>query len=165
MIETAPVSDAGFRATMAHFCTGLTVVTAWHDAQPVGFSCQAFASLSLDPAMVLLCPGKTSTTWPRIARAGRFTVNVLAAHQGEICRGFAVSGADKFAGLEWHRSSRTRAPVLDGVLAVVDCELEAQHEAGDHLIATARVLGLEHRYGEPLLYYQGEFHTVHRSAR
>jgi flavin reductase (DIM6/NTAB) family NADH-FMN oxidoreductase RutF len=162
---TAPiaVSAADFRAVMSRFCTGITVITAVHDGRTVGFSCQAFSSLSLDPPMVLLCPSKTSTSWPSIASARYFTVNVLSADQQALCQAFAISGTDKFAGVPWRPSARTLAPVLSDVVAAIDCELDGQHEAGDHWIATARVLGLEHDHvAEPLLFFGGEYRALQR---
>jgi len=124
--------DTGrFREVMGHFATGVTVITAMEDAGPVGFTCQAFASLSLEPPLVALAPGKSSTSWPRIAQAGTFCVNVLAEDQEALCRDFAVSGGDKFAGVGW-RIAGNGAPLLDGVLAWLECSLVATHDAGDY---------------------------------
>lgn len=88
--ERLPVDPAEFRRVLGHFATGVTVVTA-HDPEdpdgPAGFACQSFASLSLDPPLVTFMVARTSTTWPRIARAGAFCVNILGAEQGALCRG------------------------------------------------------------------------------
>src|SRR5271170_7172188 len=92
---------ARFREVLGHFATGITIVAASEGGEPVGFSCQSFAALSLDPPMVILAPAKTSTSWPRIVRAGAFCVNILGEHQEAVCRAFAVSGGDKFDGVEW----------------------------------------------------------------
>ncbi|RSS75497.1 flavin reductase, partial [Streptomyces sp. WAC06614] len=102
--ERAPVGPAEFRSVLGHFASGVTVITApatedGPDAGPAGFACQSFASLSLDPPLVTFMVARTSTTWPRIARAGVFCVNVLGAEQGALCRAFAMSGTDKFAGV------------------------------------------------------------------
>lgn len=163
--ELPAIAPEVFRAALGSFCSGVTVVTAVHDGTPVGFACQSFSSLSLDPPMVLLCPAKSSTTWPRIAAAGHFTVNVLAAHQRDVCQSFAVSGGDKFDGRSWQPSSHTGAPVLAEVLASIDCVLEVEHDGGDHTIAIARVLHLEHRGGAPLLFFRGGFRGITPSAR
>src|ERR1700677_3822232 len=93
--------QARFREVLGHFATGITIVTATDEGEPVGFSCQSFAALSLDPPMVILAPAKSSTSWPRIAQAGAFCVNILSDAQEDVCRGFAVSGGDKFVGVEW----------------------------------------------------------------
>ena len=73
-----------FRQVLGHFATGITIITATDDGEPVGFSCQAFAALSLEPPLVLFCPARTSSTWPRIKRAGFFCANMLTADQGHL---------------------------------------------------------------------------------
>lgn len=151
------ISPEHFRAVLGHFCTGVTVVTALDDAEPVGFTAQSFSSLSLDPPLVVVCPGKGSTSWPRIEAAGSFCVNVLSEEQEELCRGFAMRGADKFAGIGYSPAPRTGAPVLTGALAWVDCRLETIHDGGDHLIVVGRVLDLGVHEGKPLLFYRGGF--------
>ena len=95
--------EARFREVLGRFPSGVTIVTAVDDGEPVGFTCQAFNSLSIDPPLVALAPGKSSTTWPRIARAGVFCVNVLSEDQQALARVFAVSGADKFSGVGWSK--------------------------------------------------------------
>lgn len=152
------MDEAQFRDVLGHFATGVTIVTAMEDGVPVGFSCQSFTSLSLQPPMVALAPAKTSTSWPRIARAGAFCVNVLSAGQEEVCRAFAVSGGDKFAGIEW-RPGENGAPVIEGSLAVIECELGIVHDAGDHELVTGRVQRLSVGEGSPLLFYRGRFGT------
>lgn len=140
-----------------HFCTGVSVITALDQDGPVGFSCQAFAALSIEPPLILFCPGKSLGCWPRIARAGRFCVNVLAAGQSQVARAFGTRGADKFAAVEWSLSE-CGAPVLDGVLAWAGCSVLTVHEAGDHFIAVGRVTELgSFQSREPLLYYRGQY--------
>ena len=149
-----------FRQVLGHFCTGVTVITTTDDDGPAGFACQSFAAVSLEPPLVLFCPSRTSVTWPRIARAGHFCVNVLTDGQRELCRVFgtsAATGADKFADVPWSASSRG-APVLDGVLTWVGCTVQAVHEAGDHHVVIGRVTELgECRPGKPLLFYRGRY--------
>jgi 3-hydroxy-9,10-secoandrosta-1,3,5(10)-triene-9,17-dione monooxygenase reductase component len=153
----APGFDqAHFREVLGHFTTGVTVVTAMEEGQPVGFTCQSFTSLSLDPPMVALAPAKSSTSWPRIAKAGAFCVNILSDRQEALCRSFAVSGGDKFAGVPWHIGT-AGTPVLDGSLAWIECELGIIHDAGDHELVTGRVLDLGVGEGGPLLFYRGGF--------
>ncbi|MFI5632976.1 flavin reductase family protein [Streptomyces sp. NPDC051664] len=159
--ERLPVDPAEFRRVLGHFATGVTVVTA-HDPDdpdgPAGFACQSFASLSLDPPLVTFMVARTSTTWPRIARAGAFCVNILGAEQGALCRGFSVSGADKFAGVTYGAAPATGSPLLASVPAWVDCRVQAVHTGGDHLIVVGRVeaLGAADGVG-PLLFHRGAF--------
>ncbi|MFI6492223.1 flavin reductase family protein [Streptomyces sp. NPDC050564] len=164
--ERAPVDQAEFRRVLGNFATGVTVVTAPAGdgddrVGPAGFACQSFSSLSLDPPLVCFMVGRTSTTWPRIARAGVFCVNVLGAHQGEMCRGFAVSGADKFAGVVYDAAPVSGSPRLAGVAAWIDCTIHAVHTGGDHLIVVGRVNALGIGDGAddmaPLLFHKGRF--------
>ncbi|WP_171114666.1 MULTISPECIES: flavin reductase family protein [Streptomyces] len=158
--ERAPVDQQEFRRVLGNFATGVTVVTAPAADGPAGFACQSFSSLSLDPPLVAFMVGRTSTTWPRIARAGVFCVNVLSAGQGELCRGFAVSGGDKFAGVAYDTAPVSGSPRLAGTLAWVDCTIHAVHTGGDHLIVVGRVATLgvgDNEDGAPLLFHKGRF--------
>nr|WP_030120905.1 flavin reductase family protein [Streptomyces californicus] len=156
--ERLPVAPEGFRRVLGHFASGVTVVTARDADGPAGFACQSFASLSLDPPLVSFMVARTSTTWPRIARAGAFCVNILGAEQGALCRGFAVSGADKFAGVGYADAPATGSPLLDSVPAWIDCRVHAVHTGGDHLIVVGRVEALgAAEEGEPLLFHRGAF--------
>ncbi|MGW8886698.1 flavin reductase family protein [Streptomyces sp. NPDC055749] len=160
--ERPPVDAGEFRRVLGHFASGVTVVTAQDPDDPdgpAGFACQSFASLSLDPPLVTFMVARTSTTWPRIARAGAFCVNILGADQGALCRGFAVSGADKFAGVAYGAAPATGSPLIDGVPAWVDCRIQAVHTGGDHLIVVGRVeaLGTAEGTAGPLLFHQGKF--------
>ncbi|MEU2902611.1 flavin reductase family protein [Streptomyces globisporus] len=161
--ERLPIAPADFRRVLGHFASGVTVVTARDADGPTGFACQSFASLSLDPPLVTFMVARTSTTWPRIARAGVFCVNILGAEQGALCRGFAVSGADKFAGVAYGEAPATGSPLLDSVPAWIDCRVHAVHTGGDHLIVVGRVeaLGAEEE-GEPLLFHRGAFGRLSR---
>ncbi|MFF9803172.1 flavin reductase family protein [Streptomyces rochei] len=171
--ERPPVGQAEFRRVLGNFATGVTVVTAPAadgESAPVGFACQSFSALSLDPPLVAFMVGRTSTTWPRIARAGVFCVNVLGSQQGELCRGFAVSGADKFAGVAHDTAPASGSPRLAGALAWIDCTIHAVHTGGDHLIVVGRVeaLGEADEDESPLLFHKGRFARLddsHRGAR
>ncbi|MGI5353121.1 flavin reductase family protein [Streptomyces sp. CA-250714] len=162
--ERAPVDPAHFRRVLGGFASGVTVVTApaaEGEPGPAGFACQSFASLSLEPPLISFMVGRTSTSWPRIARAGVFCVNVLTADQGELCRAFAVSGADKFAGVSYSPAPVTGSPLLEGVAAWIDCEIHAVHTGGDHLIVVGRVRALDAVEGdpEPLVFHRGRLGT------
>jgi len=156
------VDTGEFRQVLGHFCTGVTVITAMRGDVPVGFACQSFAALSLDPPLVLFCPGKRSRTWSVIQRNGRFCVNVLAHSQRDVSETFGHGGPDKFARLSWHRSPGG-APVLDGVLTWIDCTVEAAYDGGDHQVVIGRVIGLGPRSGQrPLLFYRGGYTVTER---
>ncbi|WAL67573.1 flavin reductase family protein [Amycolatopsis cynarae] len=151
------IDPARFRAVLGHFCTGVTVVTAHDGVEPVGFACQSFAALSLDPPLILFCPGKNSRTWPVVERTGRFAVNVLGEQQREVSAIFGSRGADKFGAVEW-APAPSGAPVLAGALTWMDCTLDAVHEAGDHYVVVGRVTTLgEPTGGRPLLFYRGHY--------
>ena len=149
-----------FKEAMSRFATGVTIVAGMEDGLPVGFTCQSFMSLSIDPPFVAVAPARTSTSWPRIARAGSFCVNVLGDHQEDLCRGFAVSGGNKFEGVAWHPAPVSGAPVIEGSLSWVDCEVELVHDAGDHELIMGRVLDLGTADGAPLLFFRRQFATV-----
>jgi len=147
-----------FRATLGQFCSGVVVATGCLDGEPAGFALQSFSSLSLDPPLVALFPGRQSASWPKLRDSGSFCVNVLAAHQRNVCDLFAQTGIDKFSGLRWHPGV-TGSPVLDDVIAYVDCDLEAEHDGGDHTIAVGRVrdLAVCRPDAEPLLFFRGSY--------
>ncbi len=148
---------ATFRSVLGHFCSGITIVTAVDQGEPVGLTCQSFTSVSLEPPLVLFVPARGANSWPRIRHAGHFCANVLTEDQEELGRRFAIRGADKFAGVGW-RPGTTGSPVLEGCLAFVDCDLAAVHEAGDHDIAVGRVVDLgTANEGGPLLFYRGGY--------
>nr|WP_179389072.1 flavin reductase family protein [Psychromicrobium silvestre] len=146
------------RTVLGHFATGLTVVTAHDSTGPVGFTCQSFTSLSLEPPLISINPTKGSSTWPKIRQLGSFAVNILPAGSEQLALDFSRKGIDRFDRVDWEISAAGH-PHLGGALAWVDCELEAEHEAGDHSIAIARVHRLEaaEAGGHPLLFFKGGF--------
>jgi 3-hydroxy-9,10-secoandrosta-1,3,5(10)-triene-9,17-dione monooxygenase reductase component len=145
------------RSVMGHFATGVAIVTGTDDGEPVGLTVQSLVSASLEPPLLLFCPKKSSVSWPRIARGEEFAVNILHADQRALCSGFARSGGEKFAGIDW-RPGVSGAPLLVGALAFAECETYAIHEAGDHLVVLGLVVELGTLdTGSPLVYYRGEF--------
>ncbi|NUS43298.1 MAG: flavin reductase family protein [Mycobacteriaceae bacterium] len=151
------IDQTAFRTVLGHFCTGVAVITGRGPDGPVGFACQSFAALSLDPPLVLFCPTKASGTWPVIEAAGTFAVNVLAADQRDVSTVFGSRGADKFASLQW-RPAASGAPLLDGVVTWIDCAVETVHDGGDHYVVVGRVLELGPSSPErPLLFYRGRY--------
>ncbi|KKW93654.1 MULTISPECIES: flavin reductase family protein [Sphingobium] len=159
MSEAVAFDSGTFRRVLGHYPTGVCVVTAVEDGQvPTGMVVGSFTSVSLDPPLVAFFPAKDSQSWPRIEKVGKFCVNILASDQKPLCQQFAVKGGDdKFAGVT-HRVSANGSPILDGVVAWIDCQLEAVHEAGDHYIVLGRVIALEvETPGKPLLFFQGGY--------
>jgi 3-hydroxy-9,10-secoandrosta-1,3,5(10)-triene-9,17-dione monooxygenase reductase component len=155
-----PFDTAKFKQAMGMFATGVTIVAGIEDGQPVGFTCQSFLSLSIDPPYVTVAPARTSTSWPRIARSGTFCVNVMTDAQEDLCQGFAVSGGPKFDGVDWHPAPGTGSPIIEGALAWVDCNVELVHDAGDHELILGRVLDLGIGEGSPLLFFRSRFATL-----
>jgi 3-hydroxy-9,10-secoandrosta-1,3,5(10)-triene-9,17-dione monooxygenase reductase component len=100
-VGSGAVAPELFRYVLGHFSTGVTVVSAMYQGEPVGLTVGSFFSVSLDPPLVGFCAAKTSQTWAGIKEAGHFCVNVLAADQEALCQQFAVSGEDKFCGVSW----------------------------------------------------------------
>ena len=153
------------RDVMGHFASGVTVVTAATGDGPLGFTCQSFSSLSLDPPLVVIAPARSSRTWPRLRDVGRFCVNVLAEDQPGLSAAFAGASADRFAGVGW-RLSPLGQPVFDGVVAWIDCTLWAEYDGGDHTLVAGRVLDLGADPGRrPLLFHRGGYGLHDDGAR
>ena len=157
--RTASIDPRTFRNVLGQFCTGITIITTVQDGAPVGFACQSFAALSLDPPLVLFCPTKVSRSWQAIEASGRFCVNVLTEAQKDVCARFGTREPDKFAGIDWSPSP-LGSPILAGSLAYIDCTVASVHDGGDHLV----VFGAVHSLSEPpeikprpLLFYRGDY--------
>jgi 3-hydroxy-9,10-secoandrosta-1,3,5(10)-triene-9,17-dione monooxygenase reductase component len=154
----AMASARQFRDVLGRFASGVTVVTAMSGGAPVGLTCQSFASVSLNPPLVLFVPAKTSRAWPAIQRSGKFCVNFLSADQAELSNQMASKGADKFAGVAWQPAPATGSPMIEGTLGYVDCQIQSAHEAGDHFVVVGRVLHLGiHEAEQPLLFFEGKY--------
>jgi len=155
--------DKQFRNVLGHFATGVTIITAMDDGEPVGLAANSFTSLSLDPPLILFCVAHTSSTWPRIEAAGMFAVNILGEEHEELSGLFAKKGADRFSQTPW-RVGVSGAPVLEEAIAYLDCQFEAEYPGGDHKIVVGRVLDLDMREGSrPLLFYKGGYERMHEA--
>lgn len=149
--------DAGhFRHVLGHFTTGVAVITADGPRGPAGMVVSSFTSVSLEPPMVAFLPDKSSTSWPEIQSAGSFCVNILGAGQADVVKQFARKGGDKYENVTWHPAP-SGSPVLDGVMAWIDCDLVQTFESGDHYIAIGRVRQLDASGTEPLVFFQGGY--------
>ena len=157
MSDHVPFDAAKFRTVLGHFATGVTVVAAAPEGVPVGMAVGSFSSVSLDPPLVAFFAGKGSSSWPKIAAAGSFCVNILTEEQEDLCRRFASKEEDKFAGLGWTTTS-SGSPLIGEVLAWIDCDIDSVTEAGDHWCVMGRVrdLGVG-ASGGPLVFFRGGY--------
>ncbi|WP_326837134.1 flavin reductase [Amycolatopsis rhabdoformis] len=157
-----------FRSVLGHYPTGIVAVTALVDGRPVGMIAGTFASVSLDPPLVSFMPSRDSASFQELLGSSRFCVNILGDHQEHICRAFAVKGAtDKFAGVRW-QPAPSGSPILENVVAWIDCDRESVLEAGDHYIVLGRVRELatgENAPELPLLFFQGGYGKFSPSSR
>lgn len=150
-----PDTARELRNALGRFATGVTVVTAPGPEGPVGITANSFASVSLEPALVLWSPARASGRFPVFAGAAHYAIHVLSAEQRDLAAHFVRHGRD-FAGLEMAEGPGG-APLIGGCLARFACRREAVLEGGDHAIILGRVLEVESREGEPLVFSQGTY--------
>jgi 3-hydroxy-9,10-secoandrosta-1,3,5(10)-triene-9,17-dione monooxygenase reductase component len=153
------MNPTSMRFALSHFGSGLTIITGMTDDGPIGFTCQSFSSLSLDPPLVTFSPSRTSTTWPLIRPLETFAINVLADGQTDVSNQFARSGTDKFRDVDW-RPGQFGAPLIAGSLVTFDCRVWSEYDGGDHTIVAAEVIGAEVDADSargPLLYYKSSY--------
>jgi flavin reductase (DIM6/NTAB) family NADH-FMN oxidoreductase RutF len=156
--DTAADLKAAFRATMAGVCTPVSVVTAMAGGAPHGTTVSAFASLSMEPPMVLVSLDRTSDLLAVVDGGRRFGVNVLGAGHVDLALNFARKGGPaKFDGVEWLlHSGVPRLPTASGFLA---CEVTELVTGGDHVVVFGRVLTAESAPLPPLTYHARTFGT------
>jgi len=151
-----PATDAlAFRHALGAFGTGVTVVTVATPEGPVGITANSFASVSLDPPLVLWSPAKSSRRFNMFHGTLNFAIHVLGADQRDVAAGFTRS-ADGFDGLEWSPSAEG-VPLISGCLARLECALHATHDGGDHKIIVGRVLRVATQDGAPLIFHGGRY--------
>jgi flavin reductase (DIM6/NTAB) family NADH-FMN oxidoreductase RutF len=153
------IEASEFRREMGHFATGVTVVTATRgDGSACGLTVNAFASVSLEPPLILVCIERGADSHGCIRAAGAFAVNVLDEKRGErLSRRFAAWDVEeKLRGVAY-RAERTGAPVLEDALAWLDCRIHDIVAAGDHSIFLGEVVAADAREGAPLVYYRGGY--------
>jgi 3-hydroxy-9,10-secoandrosta-1,3,5(10)-triene-9,17-dione monooxygenase reductase component len=160
----SPIPAAYFREVLGHLPTGVTVVTASGPQGPVGMAANSVTSVSIEPPLILVCPAKSSQTWPVIREIGCFCVNVTADHQDALCRRFARRHGDRFEGVSYHM--RAAGPALDEAVAWIDCSVRDEHDAGDHTIVVADVLSMAAAQDPtPLVFFKGRYGTFMPVAR
>lgn len=161
-VFTVPVDPTTFRHVMRKFATGVTLLTVRDGETVHAMTANAFASVSLDPTLVLVCVEKTATSHGLISHAGLFALNILSNRQEELARRFAKQTAvpaDPFADVPIHAAA-TGAPIIDDCVAFLDCRVVAAHAAGDHTIFVGQVEQAGFgpaRDEEPLLWLDGAY--------
>jgi flavin reductase (DIM6/NTAB) family NADH-FMN oxidoreductase RutF len=148
------------RRVMGHFATGVTVITSIRTSGELhGLTANAFTSVSLIPPLLLVCIDKKAESYPCFDESRIFTVNVLSADQEAISRKFAVTGGDKFTGVSY-RIGANGAPILDGVLAYLECRVTEKIDGGDHTIYIGEIEQAETKEGKPLLFFRGGYREL-----
>jgi len=157
-----PAENASLREVMRSFPTGVTIVAACdaHGA-PYGLTVNSFTSVSLDPPLVLVCIGRSSSCHDRLERASRFAVNILSARQGPLASRFAADPTDgRFDGVEWSRRD-SGVPVIEGVVSWLDCTMHEVVTGGDHSILLGRVESSTTYDRAPLVFHSGRMGAMH----
>ena len=162
-LDTLPLRQA-----LGEFTTGITVVTARsaprQNEELAGITVNSFASVSLDPPLVLWSIGLGASSFKVFERCEHFAVNVLAIDQTDYSRRFAQPGADKFADIDW-RPGLGGSALLPGCCAWFECRTEARYEGGDHLILIGRVEQFRRAERPPLVFHRGAYTALVNSAR
>ncbi|MEO0357529.1 MAG: flavin reductase family protein [Pseudomonadota bacterium] len=153
---TDAFNTRAFRDACGGFTTGVCVITtATADGQVVGITANSFASISLDPALVMWSPAKTSRRHDVFAEARHFAIHILAADQRAVADGF-VREANAFTGLTWDKSANG-TPLIDGCVTRFECDTHAAHDAGDHTIILGAVTAFTSAPIAPLVFAQGKY--------
>jgi flavin reductase (DIM6/NTAB) family NADH-FMN oxidoreductase RutF len=150
-----------FRKVLSHFGSGVTIVTTCDaDKRPTGLTCSSFASVSLDPPLILVCVDHKAQSFSALRESSRFAVNILSSGQEAVSRRFATSKVtDKFEGVT-HTISDLGLPLLAEALAHLECTTVNRHVEGDHTIFVGRVERMFVPGGEPLLYFKGRYERL-----
>lgn len=159
-MTTSDISARRFRNALGEYASGITIVTALSDGAPVGFTCQSFYSVSLEPKLVSFCVSATSQSWPIVRGCDRFAINFLAAHQAFVSQAMASKTGDRWSNVEWIRTPLGNPRIKDAVLCL-ECTLHAEHVAGDHTIVIAEVQDLSESAGlDPLIFFKGQYRRL-----
>lgn len=157
----APLTADGFRAAMASFAAGVTVVTTIDDLEePQAVTATAFSSVSLNPPLCLVCIDRRGRTYRPLLFKRRFAVNILRADQAWISNQFASTKPDRFASVAWRRGPTTGCPLIENALAWMECEVVEVHSGGDHDIFLGRPAAVAVNDGEPLVYWRGSYSSL-----
>jgi flavin reductase (DIM6/NTAB) family NADH-FMN oxidoreductase RutF len=155
------VAPEEFKAAMASFAAGVTIVTTLDPAgAPQALTATAFSSVSLQPPLCLVCIAKRARAHGPLVTNGCFVINILSAEQKALSMRFSAPIADRFAGVSWRPGDVTRCPVLSGALACIECMVAEVHSGGDHDIFLGRVASVQAREGMPLVYWRGGYSSL-----
>lgn len=156
-----PVDRDQFFALMASFASSVTVITSkGPDGVERGLTASAFCSVSMDPRLCLVSVDNRSESISAIKESGSFVVNILSSEQEEISRRFASKIPDKFDSVTYRHGPETGAPILDGVLAWIECKVYQSVPAGDHTIFIGEIQDGTANEGTPLLYFRGQYRQL-----
>ena len=159
-LRAGRVDTWDFKQAVGVFTTGVTVVTTCdEDGTRYGLTANSFASVSLEPPLVLFCVDLRAPSLSGFTRSQHFAINVLASDQEDVAKRFARPAEDKFARLAW-RVGIFGDPLLDRCIAHIECKLEHWFESGDHAIVIGRVHRVKFYAGEPLIFHRSRFGTV-----
>jgi flavin reductase (DIM6/NTAB) family NADH-FMN oxidoreductase RutF len=158
------LSQTEFRKAMGCFATGVTIITLDLEGEVQGMTANAFASVSLDPPLILVCVDHSARTHAHMHAKKRFGINILGEHQRDISEYYALpvhtrEHAEEEAGARFDRTAQG-TPILHGALAYLECRLQSAEEAGDHTIFIAEVEDVVVRQGEPLLFFRGKYREI-----
>ena len=146
-----------FRQALGAFPTGVAVVTATTEAEPVGITVNSFTSVSLDPPLVLWCLKNDSQRFTSFVEAGHYTISILGTEHEDVSSRLAKQGEHRLHDMGL-MATELGPPALADALAVFECEAYAMHDAGDHKILIGRVLRFARRdAGAPLVYHRGRY--------
>lgn len=159
-MDAHSIDRRAFRDALGHYASGITIISGLLDGTPVGFTCQSFYSVSIDPPLVSFSVMKTSSSWPKIRPLTDFSINLLSWDQLEVSDTFGRSSVDRWANVKWTQSPHGN-PIIDDALVWLDCSLFAEHEAGDHWIVICNVKNIaspsDDKNRLPLLFYKGRY--------
>lgn len=154
-ITPGPDTERPYRDALGCFATGIAVVTTSVQGRPVGITINSFSSVSLDPPLVLWCPGRGSVRHDQFVNAQHFAIHILSESQQTLAAHFARDG-ENFASASWEPDTNG-TPILQDALARFDCAHHAVHDGGDHSILLGRVLSASYTEGTGLIYNRGQY--------
>ncbi len=149
------VNGRAYRDALGMFATGVTIVTCDSEVGPLGITVNSFASVSLDPPLVLWSPARASKRCAAFEAAEHFAIHVLNDNQKDHCNVFAKEGGN-FQELDWSLSDKN-VPLIEGCMARFQCIRHAIHDGGDHSIIVGRVVAASVKEGKPLVFSRGTF--------